>query len=169
MRTTFLALGSNIGSRSNNLRAALKALSTQVHLTAVSPVYDATPMYVSDQPRFLNMAVRGDTDLPIPGLLAFIKDLERKLGRTPSRRFGPRMIDIDILFYGSETTQSPDIVIPHPGLHERIFVLRPLADIAPNWVHPRSGDTVVEMLAVIKDNQAELIKLAHVAWDQTSI
>ena len=76
MRTTFLALGSNIGSRSNNLLAALKALSAQVRLTAISPVYEATPMYVSNQPRFLNMAVQGDTDLPIPGLLAFIKDLD---------------------------------------------------------------------------------------------
>lgn len=159
METVFLALGSNIGNRDDNLRAAIIGLSAELSLTSVSPVYETTPMYVSDQPRFLNMAVRGYTELHPDRLLALIKILERQLGRTPSKRFGPRLIDIDILFYGMEATKSEDLVIPHPALHERLFVLRPLSDIAPHWVHPRIGSTVLEMLAELPEKQGEISKV----------
>jgi len=161
MTTTFLGIGTNIGSRSDNMQAALGRLSAQVYITSVSPVYETQPMYVYDQPSFLNMAVRGDTDLTPYQLLAFTKGIERKLGRKPSTRFGPRLIDIDILLYGSETMQSPDLFIPHPGMQERAFVLRPLADIAPTWVHHISGLTISEMLDALPDEQGSVVEVAH--------
>ena len=159
MPTIFLALGTNIGSLSDNLLAALGELSAQVSLTSISPVYEAEPMYMSDQPSFLNLTLQGETNLTPDHLLSFIKGLEIKLGRTPSPRYGPRLIDIDLLFYGSETRQSPKLVIPHPRLHERAFVLRPLADIRPDWVHPRNGHTVAEMLAALTDEQCKSVRV----------
>ncbi len=151
MTVVYLALGSNLGDRVANLEAAIAALPPAVQVTCRSPIYETDPAYVTDQPAFLNLAVAGDTALEAENLLRQLKRIERDLGRTPGRRYGPRLIDIDIIFFGSRIVQSPGLVIPHPRLAERAFVLKPLADIGPEVTHPKSGETVRQMLERLGD------------------
>jgi 2-amino-4-hydroxy-6-hydroxymethyldihydropteridine diphosphokinase len=151
--TVLLALGSNLGQRMDHLRAAWQALAARVSIGATSPIYETGPLYVTEQPAFLNMVLRGNIDLSPEEMLAFIKKAEHDLGRAASVRFGPRVIDIDIIDYDGRQLQRPDLVIPHPRLHERAFVLRPLADVAPHWVHPRSGKTALQLLCALPDKQ----------------
>ena len=130
----------------NHLQAARQALDARVTIGAASPIYETEPLYLPDQPAFLNMVLRGVTELSPEALLAFIKQIEHDLGRTASVRYGPRVIDIDIIDYDAQQLQGANLVIPHPRVHERAFVLRPLADIAPDMRHPVSGKSVQEML-----------------------
>jgi len=144
-----LALGSNLGDRLDALRRTVKALSSCVDVQAVSPVYETAPAYVTEQPVFLNAVLTGTTKIePLP-LLWALKNIEREIGRTPTFRYGPRVIDIDILFYDDLVFETPELTIPHAHLHERDFVLRPLADIAPDWKHTKSGQTVTDMLGLL--------------------
>jgi 2-amino-4-hydroxy-6-hydroxymethyldihydropteridine diphosphokinase len=144
--TVALGLGSNVGDRQAALRAAVAAMAPYVKVTAVSPVYETAAVYVTDQAHFLNAALLGETNLEPFVLLRALKQMEMELGREPTFRYGPRSLDIDILFYGDQTITTPEITLPHPRMNEREFVLRPLADIAPSWKHPQTGLTVAEML-----------------------
>lgn len=131
------------------LQAVIAALPPILCIFACSPVYETEPWGYIDQPAFLNQVVAGRTTL-LPGtLLTRIKKLEAKLGRTPTFRNGPREIDIDILFYDDLILESLKLILPHPRLHERAFVLVPLADIAPELQHPQLRKTVLELLAEI--------------------
>jgi 2-amino-4-hydroxy-6-hydroxymethyldihydropteridine diphosphokinase len=143
----YLALGTNLGHRENNLKQALQELPPEVEVVAVSRLYETTPVYVLDQPSFLNMAVEGQTTLTPTDLLAYLKQIEGEIGREKTVRYGPRKIDLDIIFYDDLVWNTPDLQIPHPGMVERGFVLRPLADIAAEFVHPILKKTVAELAA----------------------
>jgi 2-amino-4-hydroxy-6-hydroxymethyldihydropteridine diphosphokinase len=142
----YLALGSNIGSRLANLKNAIANLPPQMNVRKKSPVYETPPWGFKDQPAFLNQVVMAETYLDAEALLAHLKRLETALGREPGFPNGPRLIDMDILFYDDQIIETDAVVIPHPRLHQRAFVLVPLNDVAPHLVHPVLGKPVSELL-----------------------
>ena len=153
--TVYLGLGSNLGNRQENLDQALKLLAQRMRLGKVSSIYDTEPIGNVNQPRFLNLACEAFTRLSPEGLLALVKGIEQKMGRY-SRSGEPRIIDIDILLFGDNVIKSQDLVIPHPQIAERSFVLVPLAEIAPDVVHPVTKKTMKEMNQAIKEVQGVL-------------
>jgi 2-amino-4-hydroxy-6-hydroxymethyldihydropteridine diphosphokinase len=138
----YLSAGSNIGDREAQLKEAIDRLRGTVDVRDVSPLYETDPVGVTDQPAFLNLAVSADTDLSPLDLLNAVKRIEWEIGRRPTFRWGPRVVDIDILLYGDEVVSEPDLAIPHPEMINRAFVLVPLADIAPRAIHPPTGKTI---------------------------
>ena len=154
--SAYLSLGSNLGNRQWNLDKAIELLGQRVKIDKVSPVYETEPVGNTDQPRFLNLALEVSTRLEPAGLLMLAKGIELKMGRARNSSNQPRPIDIDILTFGDRTVDTPDLVIPHPRMAERAFVLVPLAEIAPDLKHPQSGKTVHEMLAAVTETQGVL-------------
>jgi 2-amino-4-hydroxy-6-hydroxymethyldihydropteridine diphosphokinase len=132
----YIALGSNLGDRQVNLETAIKNLSPEIRVKKRSSIYETPPWGYEDQPAFLNMVIQGRTGLSPEELLMFLKNLETSLGRKVTFRNGPRLIDMDILFYDQLSINQPGLVIPHPRLQERAFVLVPLAELAPDLIHP---------------------------------
>jgi 2-amino-4-hydroxy-6-hydroxymethyldihydropteridine diphosphokinase len=146
----YLALGSNLGDRRASLAAAVERLREQVSVEALSALYETEPAYVSDQPRFLNAALRGRTALDPARLLAFVKGIERDLGRVAGPRFGPRAVDIDILLYGEARIDTTELTIPHPRMAERPFVLVPLAEIACDLVPPGGTASIGALAGAVR-------------------
>ncbi|MDX1435455.1 MAG: 2-amino-4-hydroxy-6-hydroxymethyldihydropteridine diphosphokinase [Anaerolineales bacterium] len=142
----FLGLGTNLGDRAANLEAARGALKPDIAFMAASPVYETAPWGYQDQPSFLNQVLEARTALLPLDLLGRLKNIERGLGRQESFRYGPRLIDIDILLYGKLIFESPELQIPHPAMQDRAFVLVPLADLAPDLVHPKLHKTISDLL-----------------------
>ena len=154
----YLGLGSNIGDRYYNLEWALHALSQKMGMGQVSSAYDTAPVGNTRQARFLNLVSEANTYLTPIELLAFVKEIEMDMGRQPGPPNSPRPIDIDILFYDNQIINTPELIIPHPRLTERAFVLVPLAEIAPDFVHPAIGKTISEMLLDLKVSVDEVVR-----------
>jgi dihydropteroate synthase/2-amino-4-hydroxy-6-hydroxymethyldihydropteridine diphosphokinase len=148
--TVYLALGSNLGDRAAHLRRALHEVAAYATVTATSMLYETPPAYVTDQPKFLNAVCRITTHLSPPDLLAALEETMRAMGRVRLLRYGPRIIDLDILFYDTLQLDTPELTIPHPRLPERDFVLEPLCDIAPELPHPLIGLTMRDLLSALK-------------------
>lgn len=159
MTRAYIGLGSNLGDRVAMLTAALAALSETpgVSVVAVSRAYESEPWGVLDQPAFANAVAAIDTDLTAEGLLAVAKSVERSLGRIAGRRYGPREIDVDVLLFGSDVVDTPQLTVPHPRLLERDFVVTPLLEVAPHVTLPdgsvptRNGATAGRVTSVLGD------------------
>ena len=164
MTAVYLGLGANLGNREANLRMALSAMTRMVRVEAVSALYETDPVGGPAQPQFYNAACAIDAGLdPLP-LLRFLRSIEKEVGRRPGgERMGPRPIDIDILFYGDVTLDDPQLTLPHPRLHERAFVLAPLAEIAADLRHPLLARTIGELASDLGSKGVQLI--AEAGWD----
>jgi 2-amino-4-hydroxy-6-hydroxymethyldihydropteridine diphosphokinase len=132
----FLGLGSNLGDRQANLFRAMQLLEPEVGIESVSSIYRTEPWGVQEQPHFLNCAVAANTSLTPHELLVKLKSIEKKMGRQPTFRYGPRLVDLDILLYDELILSSDELTIPHPRMLERAFVLVPLAEITGSLLHP---------------------------------
>lgn len=143
----YLGLGSNLGDRVGNLKSALERLSEKVAIKKISSIYETEPLYYTEQPMFFNAVIKGVTILDPLELLSLVKGIETDLGRQPGFRNAPRIIDIDILFYGERIIRTDELTIPHPRITERAFVLVPLAEIAPRLVHPQLKKKTSDLLA----------------------
>lgn len=151
----FLSLGSNLGDREANLVAALRLLDAEgVRLVRQSSWYETEPVGFTEQPRFLNLVVEVRTGLDPLGLLRCAQRVELALGRVRGVRWGPRTVDVDVLLYGRRVVRTPELVVPHPRMRERAFVLVPLCEIAPDLVLP-DGTPVVALLAAVADQRVQ--------------
>jgi 2-amino-4-hydroxy-6-hydroxymethyldihydropteridine diphosphokinase len=142
-----IALGTNLGDRSANLMDAIERMRPAVRILARSPIYETPPWGYADQPYFLNQVIQGETMLEPVELLDLLKKIEAEMGRVKLIQNGPRVIDLDILFYDDRIIESERLTLPHPRMAGRGFVLMPLADLVPELVHPISGLTIRAMLA----------------------
>ena len=150
----YLSLGSNMGDPRTNLNTAIAGLRALGEVAAVSSFYETEPVELTAQPWFLNCAIKLDTEKMPKQLMSGILDLEKEMGRRRQQNKGPRIIDIDILLFGSSIIETKGLTVPHPAMHQRRFVLEPLAEIAPEVRHPVFKRTVRELRDALPPGQA---------------
>jgi 2-amino-4-hydroxy-6-hydroxymethyldihydropteridine diphosphokinase len=153
---TYLSLGTNLGDRLKNLHTAITLLPPKVTHKFHSSIYETEPWGYSDQPAFLNQVLKAETELEPFDLLAFLKTVETSMGRQETFRFGPRLIDLDILFYDDLVMETSQLTIPHPRIAERAFILVPLGEIAPDLLHPVLKKTVQQLKTGVETGSVEL-------------
>ena len=158
MVTVYLALGSNVGSPEKNIEQAIDLLHTKLVDLSEAPKYITKAVDYTKQPNFINTALRAKTNLTPEELLKFIDEIENKIGRIKRFRWGPREIDVDIIFYGNKIYKTAALSIPHPRFHERDFVLKPLVDLDRSHVDPLSLKTVEELLDKLDSDQLSIIR-----------
>src|SRR5215469_4852358 len=158
MKTAYLSLGTNVGDRDSHLARAMERIAAEdMRVLRFSGVYETEPRDVPDQPWFLNQVVEIETSLFPKQLLSRVQKIELGMGRTRIIAKGPRTIDIDILLYGNSIVSTPGLEIPHPRLSDRRFVLEPLAELAPELRHPRTRQTVREMLGAVSNQRVHRV------------
>ena len=155
----FLGLGSNLGNRKNIIEQAIQNIRTFSEIIKVSPLYESSAWGFNSNNEFINMAIQISTELTAEQLIENILHIEKQLGREQktTTSYQDRTIDIDILFYGDQILNSENLTIPHPKISERLFVLKPLNDISPNYIHPILNKTISELLAIC-DDESEIKK-----------
>ena len=153
--TAFISIGSNIGDRLGNCKKAIKGLADNenIRLIKLSSFYETEPWGEIEQDWFINCVVNIETSLDAKALLALLQDIEKGLGRNRIKKGGPRVIDLDILFFNRDITEIKEIIIPHPLLHKRRFVLTPASEIAPDFIHPVLKKRVADLLRELDDNK----------------
>lgn len=153
MPIAFIAIGSNLGNRIENCDKALREISDFAEISAVSSIYETEPVGKEDQPDFINCAAKIETDLSASQLLLSLQSVESKFGRERVRRWGPRTVDLDIIFYDDLAIETEELVIPHPAAHLRRFVLEPVCEIAPDFVHPVLKVSVSTLLSNLQSDK----------------
>ena len=157
MNIVFLQLGSNLGDRELLLKDAITEIEDRVgNILECSKVYESTPWRVEGQENYLNQILKVKTILLADDVLLTVLDIENELGRVRIEKWGQRLIDIDIIFYNDSIIETPDLCVPHKHLHERMFVLTPLHNLAPEMIHPKYNKTIEELLNICNDT--ELVK-----------
>ena len=160
-KIAYLSLGSNLGDRAGNLRSAIERLGALGKVVALSSLYETEPVEVTEQPWFLNCAVKLDTEKMPRQLLAGLLAIEQQMGRHRAQAKGPRTIDIDIVLFGNSILATTDLIIPHPSMQKRRFVLEPLTEIAPDVRHPALERTIKELRDALPPGQA-VRRLSHI-------
>jgi len=153
MPKIYIGFGSNLGNKKNNIKSAIGLLKEKCKILKASNLYRTEPLYLKNQDWFLNAAAECLTDLEPEDLLDFLKSVEKKIGRVKTIKHGPRIIDLDILFYGDKIINEKDFIVPHPKLHERLFVLVPLNELCSEFIHPVFKKSVKELISGIKTEQ----------------
>ncbi len=153
LHTIYLSLGSNVGDREHQLREAIRRLATVGTISAVSSFYETEPVEFTEQPWFMNVAAKFESSLSAAALMSEILSIEQGMGRRRVQKKGPRTIDIDILLFGDDVLQSEAVTVPHPAMQARRFVLEPLAEIAPDAVHPVLHKTIRELRDALGNDQ----------------
>ncbi|MBQ0140070.1 MAG: 2-amino-4-hydroxy-6-hydroxymethyldihydropteridine diphosphokinase [Kurthia sp.] len=165
MTIAYISLGSNMGDKVESLRQAVELLhqNSSIEVTKVSSIYDTDPVGYEDQDVFMNLVVEVETTLSSEALLIVCQAIEQQLKRVRIIRWGPRTMDLDIILYGNEVIHTDNLIVPHPRMHERAFVLVPLAEIAPNVVQPVENTSITELLAQVGAEGVRLFsKITHV-------
>lgn len=158
LHTIFLGLGANVGDKKANIQKAIELLKEKVKDVIVAPIYETKPWGYEKQDNFLNTALKGNTFLSPSELFKFVKDIEKRVGRIKRFKWGPREIDIDILFYDKLIYKDDTLEIPHPRLHERDFVLKPLIDLDPNFVHPVLRKTIESLYKALSTKDSSIVR-----------
>ena len=164
MTLAYIGLGTNLGERLANLNQAVCLLSQHIRISKTSSVYETEPEGFKRQPDFLNCVVLANVEADARALLAILKDMERLMGRADSIAGGPRLIDADLLFYGREVIDQPGLVVPHPRLHQRRFVLVPLAEIAADFIHPVLHKTILQLLCE-SHSRSRVVKAGEIGFN----
>lgn len=161
MAIAYIGLGSNLNHKMGNLNKAVELIEKNFKIKVLksSSVYQTEPVGVKDQPFFLNMVLKVETEISPFELLDFLQDIEKKMGRKREMKWGPRNIDLDLLLYEDQVINTSELTLPHPQMHLRKFVLIPLAEIAKDKIHPLKQQTISELLKNLKeDSKVELFK-----------
>ena len=159
--TVFIGVGTNLENRQKNVATALKKIKTFINIEKTSSIYETQPVDYEDQGWFLNLVVQGTTKLNAGDLLENLKEIEISMGRKQTFNKGPRIIDLDILLYSDLILTGKNLIIPHPEMHKRSFVLTPLNEIAPGYFHPKLKKNICSLFAELK--QAEEVRI----WNKT--
>jgi 2-amino-4-hydroxy-6-hydroxymethyldihydropteridine diphosphokinase len=157
MRKIYIALGSNVGDKKHNIQNAISRLTEKISEINVAPFYTSKAVGYTEQDNFMNTVIEGKTGLSPEELLFFVKTIEKEVGRVHRFRWGPREIDIDILFYADLLYQKENLQIPHPRLHERDFVLKPLSDLSSELLHPVLKKSISDILQELPEKKRSIL------------